>query len=133
MSALRAKKVKTTSVIAPKTKQHVNAKPMTLKPKISEKGYALSENLNTYIFEVERDANKIDIASAVNAQFDVTAIKVRIASVPGKSVRSYRKKGRKSISAKRSEVRKAYVTLKVGDKLPIYAAVDDPEAPKEAK
>jgi large subunit ribosomal protein L23 len=108
-------------------------KQLALKPRISEKGYALSEQANTYIFDVPSNVNKFDVAGAVKSQFEVTVINVRLAGVPGKAVRSYRNRGRKSISAKRSDIRKAYVTLKEGDKLPIFAAVEEPEAPKEKK
>ena len=108
-------------------------KPLTLKPRISEKGYALSEAGNTYIFDVPAKANKFEVATAVASQYEVGVVNVRIAGVPGKSVRSYRNRGRRSLSAKRSDIRKAYVTLNEGDKLPIFAAIEEPEAPKEAK
>jgi ribosomal protein L23 len=108
-------------------------KQIALKPRISEKGYALSEKANTYIFDVPSDVNKFDVATAVKGQFEVTVTNVRLAGVPGKTVRSYRNRGRKSINAKRSDIRKAYVTLKQGDKLPIFAAVEEPDAPKEMK
>jgi large subunit ribosomal protein L23 len=108
-------------------------KTIVLKPRVSEKAYALSEQGNTYIFDVPTDTNKFDIGKAVASQFSVTVTSVRIASVPGKAVRAYRKGGRRSINAKRSDVRKAYVTLKEGDKLPIFAAVEEPEAVKETK
>jgi large subunit ribosomal protein L23 len=114
-------------------KTPVLTKYLTLGPRVSEKGYSLSEQDNTYVFNVVRNANKFDIAQAVSAQFEVGVLKVRIAGVPGKAVRSYRQRGRRSINAKRSDVRKAYVTLKPGDKLPIYAALDQPETPKETK
>jgi ribosomal protein L23 len=52
--------------------------------------------------------------------------------LPGKAVRTYRKSARKTETGKRSNVRKAYVTLKEGDKLPIFAAVEEANAP-EAK
>jgi large subunit ribosomal protein L23 len=104
-----------------------------LKPRISEKGYALSESGNTYIFDVPMEANKFTVASAVAAQYDVSVTNVRIATVPGKSVRAYRQRGRRSINGKRSDIRKAYVTLKEGDKLPIFAAPETPETPKETK
>jgi large subunit ribosomal protein L23 len=108
-------------------------KLLTLKPRISEKGYALSEQRNTYIFDVPAGANKFDVAKAVTSQYEVGVTNVRIAGVPGKAVRSYRNRGRRSISSTRSDIRKAYVTLKEGDNLPIFAAVEEPEAPKETK
>ena len=108
-------------------------KYLTLGPRISEKGYGLSERDNTYVFNVPKTANKFDISQAVTTQFEVGVLKVRIAGVPGKSIRSYRQRGRRSINAKRSDVRKAYVTLKEGDKLPIYAAIEEAETAKETK
>ena len=114
-------------------KAPVLTKMLALKPRISEKAYALSERSNTYIFDVPADANKFDIAQAMTAQFEVTVTKVRVAGVPGKSVRAYRQRGRRSIYAQRSDIRKAYVTLKEGDKLPLFAAVEESEAPKETK
>jgi len=104
-----------------------------LKPRISEKGYAISESHNTYIFDVPTSANKFEVAKAVAGQFEVSVTNVRIASVPGKEVRAYRNRGRRSISSNRSDIRKAYVTLKEGDKLPIFAAVEEPKAPEEKK
>lgn len=108
-------------------------KSIVLNPRLSEKAYGLSEERNTYIFSVVAGTNKFDIAKAVAGQYEVKVKKVRIAGVPGKSVRAYRQRGRKSISGQRSDIRKAYVTLKEGDKLPIFAAVEEREQPKETK
>lgn len=106
---------------------------MTLKPRISEKAYAQSEQANTYIFDVPACSNKHDIAKAVATQYEVTVTGVRLAAVPGKTQRTYRDRGRKSIQGQRGDIRKAYVTLSKEDKLPIFAAVETPEAPKETK
>ena len=108
-------------------------KSIAINPKLSEKAYGLSEERNTYIFKVMAGTNKFDIAKAVTEQYDVKVKKVRIAGVPGKSVRAYRQRGRKSVAGQRSDIRKAYVTLKAGDKLPIFAAVEEREQPKETK
>lgn len=127
-------KAKAKAADQPEVKQKaIKVSNVTLKPRVSEKSYAISEKLNVYIFDVPAATNKFDIADAVKSQFDVTVTGVRIAGVPGKAVRAYRKGGRKSISAKRSDLRKAYVTLKEGDKLPIFAAVEEPTGPKETK
>lgn len=134
MSAVLPKKAKKETAAPAKTKKKVvAAKLFALEPRVSEKGYALSEQSSTYVFNVPKDVNKFDIASAVASQFEVEVMKVRLAGVPGKSVRSYRQRGRRSINAKRTDVRKAYVTLKEGDKLPIYAAIEESKAPEEAK
>jgi large subunit ribosomal protein L23 len=96
-----------------------------LKPKASEKTYDLAENLNTYVFEIPAEANKHSVAKAIAEQYDVKVTKVRISSVPGKAVRSYRRQGRNVFRGKRSDIRKAYVTLAEGDKLPIFSAVEE--------
>lgn len=102
---------------------------MTLKPRISEKTYMLSETNRTYVVEVPGDANKDTVAKAVTAQFGVTVETVNIINVKGKTKRTVRKGGR-PVMGRRSDVKKAYVTLKEGDKLPFFA---DPEADAKEK
>jgi ribosomal protein L23 len=89
----------------------------------------LSEAGNTYIFEVPAEANRHTVARAVEAQYEVGVKKVRMVKVPGKTKRSIRR-GRTANSS-RSDIRKAYVTLNEGDKLPIFSSVEEPA--KEAK
>lgn len=106
---------------------------IAVRPKISEKTYALSELTNTYVFEIPYVSNKHTIAHSVAAQYDVTVIGVRIASIPGKVKRSTRKGGRKVVKGSRSDIRKAYVTLAEGDKLPISSAIEDADTQPEVK
>jgi hypothetical protein len=47
------------------------SKIMTLKPRLSEKTYGMSEALNVYTFEVPVGATKHTVAAAVKAQYDV--------------------------------------------------------------
>jgi large subunit ribosomal protein L23 len=101
---------------------------MILRPRISEKTYGLSQTCNTYAVEVPGDANKHTVAKAVAAQFGVTVEVVRMIVVKGKTTRTVRKGGRPTVG-KRSDIKKAYVTLKAGDKLPFFA---DPEEEKKA-
>jgi large subunit ribosomal protein L23 len=109
------------------------SKILVLKPRLSEKTYAMSENLNVYTFEIPADATKHTVAAAVKAQYDVSPTNVRVAAVHGKTQRSYRRGGRNVRSGQRANIRKAYVTLKEGDQLPIYAAVDETNPAREAK
>ncbi|HSW78525.1 MAG TPA: 50S ribosomal protein L23 [Candidatus Babeliales bacterium] len=107
---------------------------ITLKPRVSEKAYGLSEQHNTYVFDVDAKINKFEVAKAVTSQYEVSVTKVHLVNIPGKAQKSYRQRGRKSISGQRSDIRKAYVTLKDGDKLPIFAAdEEDTKKPKEKK
>jgi large subunit ribosomal protein L23 len=109
------------------------SKTMPLKPRLSEKTFAQSESLNVYVFDVPSEATKLTIAAAVKAQYDVQPTKVRIAAVGAKPKRTYKKSTRSSSTGTRSGFRKAYVTLKQGDKLPIFAAVEEANKPVEAK
>jgi len=111
----------------------MNPKSIALKPRTSEKTYALAIARNTYVFQVPLAVNKIEIKAAVEAQFGVTVIKVRIVIAKGKDARSIRigSRVRSNASGFRSDVKKAYVTLKDGDSLPVFAALDEQVAASE--
>ena len=69
------------------------------------------------VFEVARDANKIDIRSAVQSLFKVTVTGVRTLVVRGKQKRVGRFSGR------RPSWKKAFVTLKPGDNIEFFEGV----------
>jgi large subunit ribosomal protein L23 len=108
-------------------------KTLTIKPKVSEKAYAQSEQLNTYVFEVPAFATKQSVAQAVSKAYEVKVTAVRIAGVKGKTKRVYRRGARSVRSGHRPDIRKAYVTLKQGDKLPVFAAIEEGKAKPEEK
>lgn len=105
-------------------------KLMPLKPRVSEKAYAQSQVNNVYSFVVPGDANKVTVASAVSAQFGVSVLSVNITNVKGKPMRSVRKGGRTAIGV-RSNFKKAYVTIKAGENIPIFAAEEEAEKKAE--
>lgn len=108
---------------------------MTLRPRVSEKAYGLSQLRNTYVFDVPMDANRFTVAQAVSAQFKVTVEDVNISVLKGKAKRTTRKGGRAS-AGRDVTVKKAYVTLKSGDSIAIFATEDektDKSAQKEKK
>jgi len=80
-------------------------------PVITEKSTLLKENLQTVTFKVLRDANKIEIKDAVEKIFKVKVESVRTANFHGKKRRQGKYAGR------RSDWKKAYVTLKTGEKM----------------
>jgi large subunit ribosomal protein L23 len=94
-------------------------KLMVLKARVSEKSYMLATGRRSYAIEVPASANKDTIAKAVTAQYGVTVETVNIVNSKGKVKRTVRKGGRPSFG-KRSDAKKAYVTLKEGDKLPFF-------------
>ncbi len=107
------------------------SKLMALKPRISEKAYGVSEKLNTYVFQVPNDSNKLTVSDAVSMQFGVTVKSVNIVNVKGKVKRTFRKGGKANIG-KRSDIKKAYVTLKEGDSISIFASEDDDKKSKKS-
>jgi len=108
-----------------------DSKSIALTPILSEKAYGLSQLRNTYVFGVPQGTNKHSVARAVSAQYGVTVTDVNIANILGKAKRTVRKNGRVS-QGKQNDLRKAYVTLKTGDSLPIFAAIEE-EAEKADK
>ena len=104
------------------------SKVLVLKPRMSEKAYGSSLSTNTFVFDVSKSANKLQIASAVSEQFKVTVADVRTVIVKGKQARSIRLgKYRKNVMGQRSDYKKAYVTLKEGDSIPVFAAIQEAE------
>jgi large subunit ribosomal protein L23 len=83
-------------------------------PLVSEKGTALAESANQVLFKVRPEANKIEVKKAVEGLFKVKVVKVRMARYLGKIRRVGRNMGR------RPEWKKAYVTLKEGDKIDFF-------------
>ncbi len=104
---------------------------MTLRPRLSEKVYAMSQTLHTYAFTVPNNANKQTVEAAVSEQFGVSVVSVNIMNVKGKPKRSVRKNGR-SVNGSRNDTKKAYVTIPADQIIPIFAAEEAADA-KEAK
>ncbi|WP_394176093.1 50S ribosomal protein L23 [Thalassotalea litorea] len=77
-------------------------------PNISEKATMSAEANNTVVFKVATDANKAEIKAAVEKLFEVEVTGVRTLNVKGKAKRTGARMGR------RSDWKKAYVTLKEG-------------------
>jgi len=81
------------------------------KPLFTEKGSSLKESQNKILVEVSRDANKVDIKKSVEEIFKVKVEKVSTINIKGKWKRQGRSIG------KRSDRKKAVITLKKGEKL----------------
>ena len=84
------------------------------RPIITEKGLALKENDRTLCFEVADKASKQQIQEAVERLFKVKVKVVRTMVVPGKM----RRRGK--YTGYRSDWKKAYVTLRQGEKMIEY-------------
>ena len=84
------------------------------RPLITEKTTVLREDGLTLVFQVAKDANKLDIKRAVESLLGSKVADVRTALAHGKMKRQGRYVGR------RSDWKKAYVRLRDGEKLPEF-------------
>lgn len=78
---------------------------------ITEKTLILAETENKYTFIVDTTTNKIEVSKAVAEKFDVKVLDVNIGNYLGK-IKYF---GKKRTAGKRSNFKKAVVTLKPGD------------------
>ncbi len=87
------------------------------KPLVTEKTAAAKEENNVVSFVVDKNANKAEIKSSVQKIFNVAVESVRTVNVAGKLKRSG------SVFGKRSNWKKAYVSLKDGESIEIFEGV----------
>lgn len=102
-------------------------------PRATEKAYN-TQTQNTYIFFVPKQATKQAIAKAIAAAFKVTVIDVRTTMRKGKPTRFSRGKHAYPGITTRQDHKVAYITVKAGDKIPVFEEDHKAEAkPAEAK
>jgi large subunit ribosomal protein L23 len=85
-----------------------------LSPLITEKGTLAGEKANQVVFRVRPHASKDLVREAIEQLFKVTVVKVRTSNFMGKE----RKRG--LIRGSRPNWKKAYVTLKKGDRIEFF-------------
>ena len=85
-----------------------------VQPLLTEKLTSIREATNTVGFIVHPDANRVQIKQAVETLLKVKVARVNVMNVLGKVKRLGR------FSGKRSDWKKAFVTLKKGEKLEMY-------------
>jgi large subunit ribosomal protein L23 len=85
------------------------------RPLLTEKGTAMSEDVNKVLFEVAMRANKIEIRNAVEKIYNVKVKSVHTQIVRGKIKRMGRNVG------KRPNWKKAIVTLAEGSSIDFFA------------
>ena len=86
------------------------------RPLVTEKSTTL-QVLNKYAFEVDGEANKLQVKQAVEKAFKVDVSAVHVITVPGKT----RRVGRRQVQT--PSYKKAIVTLKPGDKIEFFEGV----------
>lgn len=90
---------------------------IVLRPVISEKSYALMDE-GTYVFVVEKGANKIEIRSAVEDAFGVRVASVNTLNRKGKRKRQRRR----NTFGQRSDTKRAIVRLVGDDRIELFEA-----------
>ena len=85
-----------------------------IRPVITEHSYDMMNN-NTYTFEVAKSSNKVEIAQAIEAIFNVKVVKVNTLNVKSKPKRVRYQVGRTRTW------KKAMVTLAEGDTIELFA------------
>ncbi|MGB1247331.1 MAG: 50S ribosomal protein L23 [Chitinophagales bacterium] len=92
-----------------------------IKPMVTEKSTKMGEDLNRFVFKVDKRANKLQIKEAIESMYGVAVADVRTMIMPAKAkirqTKSGLSKGRK-ISFK-----KAIVSLVEGDTIDFYGNV----------
>ena len=92
-----------------------NPRDILISPVVSEKSYAAFDR-NVYTFNVASDANKVEIAQAVQAIFGVRVTNVNTINRRGKKVRDRRT----GTFGQRSSQKRAIVSLAEGDSIEIF-------------
>ncbi len=95
----------------------MSAETLIVAPLVTEKGTIVSEKANQVIFRVRPDASKDKIRLVVEEMFKVTVTQVRTANFMGKERRRGKTVGR------RPDWKKAYVTLKEGDRIEFFEGI----------
>lgn len=89
-----------------------------IRPIITEKITGLQEKKNQYAFEVEINANKVDIADAIEKKFNVKVISIRTVRIKGKRRSQFTRRGK--FEGFKSSRKKAIVTLDKDNKIDLF-------------
>lgn len=105
-------------------------------PRATEKAY-VAQTKNQYIFFVPMSASKQEIAKQIGEAFKVTVIDVRVTTRKGKQTKYSKGKHAYPGITYRRDHKVAYITLKDGDKIPVFEEVkeevkEDKKADKKA-
>ena len=87
------------------------------RPLVTEKSTIEKDQRNKLFFQVDRDANKIEIKEAVETIFKVNVLDVATLNMKGK----YKRVGRKY--SKAPDWKKAVVTIKAGQRVEFFEGV----------
>lgn len=107
-----------------------------LEPRATEKTYAESFK-RTYVFPVDKNISKQEVAALVSKEFNVTVTDVRTLIRNGKKIKYSKGKHQYPGITYRQDKKYAYVTLKEGDSIKVFEEQTeektDKTSAKEAK
>lgn len=92
-----------------------------IKPILTEKANAFQEKSRIFSFRVAREANKLEIKSAVESFYGVNVEDVRTVVVPGKNKSRFTKSG--FVKGRKPAYKKAYVTVAEGETIDLYSNI----------
>jgi len=93
--------------------------PILVTPVTTEKAYGQSQK-NIYVFNVPMTANKQQIKAAIETHYEVTIVAIKTLVQSGKAVRFSRGKNKYPGTTKRTDSKKAYVTLAAGNAINVF-------------
>lgn len=98
-------------------------KQILIKPLITEKATKLADKRGTYVFVVNKDANKIEVKNAVEKYYNVSVDNVNTAVMPGKPKSRSTKTA--VVRGTKSSYKKAYVKLTPGERIDIFGGAEE--------
>jgi len=96
----------------------MNSNEILVRPILTEKMLKLQEVERKYAFKINQKANKIMVKQAIQDRFDVIVENVNIVNVKGKSKQMNTRRG--ITRGKRSDWKKAIITLREGDSIDFF-------------
>lgn len=99
-----------------RTRKYGNAYKVLVRPLVTEKA-SIQGAEGKYFFEVGKQANKIEIAKAIQEVYGVKPISVNVIRMGGKNVKYGKKTGQ------RKDWKKAIITLAKGQTIKVYEGV----------
>lgn len=92
-----------------------------IRPVITEKATADSEDKNRFAFVVDKKANKIEIKNAIEEVYGVNIESVRTMLMPGKKKTRHTKNG--VVSGSSGMYKKAIVHVRSGETIDLYSNI----------
>jgi len=106
--------------------------PILVTPVTTEKAYGQSQK-NIYVFNAPKSANKQQIKEAIQTQYGVSIVSIKTLVQSGKAIRFSRGKSRYPGTTKRTDSKKAYVTLAAGSSMSIFDQEVETDSKEEKK